>query len=289
MKLTANFGMYREKSNRNPHIASLEFLHKAGFEGMDINLHGAIVPGNYLAGDDWQRGIEEVAETAERLGMDLDQCHLPFYNFCDPAYPMLEEHNRMFGRMIDAAAILGVKWAVVHPGNACDSVQGLKESKWRTIEYIKPFIEQAEKYGIGIAMENLFVPRKLGRVYRYCARGEEVCDLVDSLDGNVGVCWDFGHANLIKDDQAECLRMIGKRLKVLHVHDNDGERDDHQVPFTYSGTVEWERILPVLKEIGYEGSFNFEVINNKMPNGAAEGFGMYMYQLGREMIRMIEG
>ena len=122
MKLTANFGVYRVKSDRNPYAASLEFLHKVGFEGMDINLHGAIVPGNYLGGEDWKKGIEEVAEKAGRLGMALDQCHLPFYNFADPTYSDLEEHNRMFARMIEASGMLGVKWAVVHPGNACDSV-----------------------------------------------------------------------------------------------------------------------------------------------------------------------
>ena len=57
MKLAANYGVYREKSERNPHVASLEFLHKAGFESMDINLHGAIVPGHYLGGDNWRREI----------------------------------------------------------------------------------------------------------------------------------------------------------------------------------------------------------------------------------------
>lgn len=286
MRLTANSGVYRLKSDKNEHIASLEYLHNAGFAGMDINLHGAIVPGRYLAGDEWKEGIEAVAETAQRLGMCLDQSHLPFYNFADPACPDLEEKNRMFARMIEASGILGVKWAVFHPGNAVDSVLGVKESKRRTIEFLKPYMELAEKNQVGIAIENLFVPRKLKKAYRYCSWAEEVCDLVDSIPGNVGVCWDFGHANLLGDDQAESLKLVGKRLKVIHVHDNDGKRDDHQVPFTYCCNVDWEGILPVLKRIGYEGNFNFEIINPKMLAGAAEGFGIYLRQLGMEMIRM---
>lgn len=289
MKLTASYGAYSVKTGPNPFVDALEFLSRSGFDGMDINLHGTIVPGHYLNKDDWQTCIREVAEAASRMQMDIDQCHLPFFNFADPAYPNLEEHSRMFGRAIEAAGMLGAKWAVVHPGNACDSVYAWRESKRRTIEYMKPYMELAERHQVGIAMENLFVPRKLGKAYRYCSRAEEVCDLVDSMDGNVGICWDFGHANLLKGNQGDALRMIGKRLKVLHVADNDGENDDHQVPFTYSGKVDWVGILPVLKEIGYEGNFNFEIINTKMPEGALEGFGRYLYQIGCEMMKMVEG
>lgn len=288
MRLTANSGVYRIRSDKNEHIASLEYLHHAGFAGMDINLHGAIIPGSYLAGDGWKGETEAVAEAARRLEMRLDQSHLPFYNFADPGCPDLEEKNRMFARAIEASGILGIKWAVFHPGNAVNTALGAKESKHRTMEFLKPYLELAEKHQVGIAIENLFVPRKQKKAYRYCSWAEEVCDLVDSIPGNVGVCWDFGHANLLGDDQTESLKLVGNRLKVIHVHDNDGKKDDHQVPFTYCCNVDWGRILPVLKEIGYEGNFNFEIINPKMPAGAAEGFGIYLRQLGTEMIRMME-
>lgn len=288
MKLTANSAIYREKGERNPHVASLEYFHRSGFDGMDVNLGGALLPGHYLSREDWERGIREVAETAGKLQMEISQSHLPFYNFADPGCPELEEKNRMFARMIRASGMLGVKWAVFHPGNAIDSVAGVKESKRRSVEFLKPYLELAEKYKVGIAVENLFVPHKLDKAYRYCFRVEEVCDLVDSLEGNVGVCWDFGHANLIGDDQGDCLRMVGNRLKAVHVHDNNGLHDDHQIPFTHYCTVEWEKVLTVLKEIGYRGNFNFEVMNSRMPKEAAEGFGIYLEQLGRAMMKMIK-
>lgn len=42
----------------------------------------------------------------------------------------------------------------------------------------------------------------------------------------------FGHANKMALNKEECLRMIGKRLKCLHVNGNNGRLDDHILPFS---------------------------------------------------------
>ena len=76
----------------------------------------------------------------------------------------------------------------------------------------------------------------------------------------MGICWDFGHANLMGIDQREALRVMGKRLKATHVADNSGKLDDHILPF--QGNVNWRSILPVLSEIGYEGDLTFEIHNS---------------------------
>ena len=51
---------------------------------------------------------------------------------------------------------------------------------------------------------------------------------------------------------------------MLHIHDNDGWRDLHQIPFAFTKTREnksatdWEGFIIGLKKIGYEGVLNFE-------------------------------
>ena len=40
--------------------------------------------------------------------------------------------------------------------------------------------------------------------------------------------------------------------------DNDGSADQHLMPYG-RGTVPWVEVVEALKEIGYEGLFNFEV------------------------------
>jgi sugar phosphate isomerase/epimerase len=92
----------------------------------------------------------------------------------------------------------------------------------------------------------------------YCSAADELCELVDALkDPRVGICWDFGHGNLNKLDQEKSLRAIGKRLKALHVDDNHGWADEHLLPF--QGNVPWTALMPVLREIGYEGDMTMEV------------------------------
>lgn len=289
MKLSANTVFYTSCSGKKSRPAeAVHFLSSVGFEALEINFCGTIREDSYLRQENWKQTVEEIGRAAEECRMEISQSHLPFYNFATPGCEDLEFRAEMFSRSIEASAMLGVKWAVFHAGNAPDAVLSVKESKRRTLEYIQPHMEQASALGVGIAIENLFIPEYLHSTHRYCSNVEEVCDLVDTLGKEAGVCWDFGHANLIGDDQRECLRAVGKRLKILHVHDNDSVHDDHAAPYMGQSTVKWDEILPVLGEIGYTGNFNFEVSASKVPPTLHKAFAEYLVQTGRYMMAQIK-
>ena len=42
----------------------------------------------------------------------------------------------------------------------------------------------------------------------------------------------------------------------------DGIKDRHTAPFTYPGVMDWEDIASAMREIGYEGTVNFEIGGN---------------------------
>ena len=71
----------------------------------------------------------------------------------------------------------------------------------------------------------------------------------------VGWCFDSGHANLAGN--AARLYAFGDRLIALHLHDNLGEKDDHQPPFF--GTVDWKATLGFIRGSGYTKPINFEI------------------------------
>ena len=60
------------------------------------------------------------------------------------------------------------------------------------------------------------------------------------------------------------LCALGHRLKVLHIHDNDGAGDLHQIPFTFTKTREntaatdWNGFLNGLRRIHFDQVLNFE-------------------------------
>ena len=71
------------------------------------------------------------------------------------------------------------------------------------------------------------------------------------------MCFDTGHANLVMNGSLyDNIKAIGKELKVLHVHDNDGNGDYHKFPF--DGNFDWQEFTKALKEINYEGVFSLE-------------------------------
>ena len=52
------------------------------------------------------------------------------------------------------------------------------------------------------------------------------------------------------------IRTLGKRIKALHIHDNDAVSDQHLMPF--AGCFRWKEFIDALKEIGYDGDLSFE-------------------------------
>jgi sugar phosphate isomerase/epimerase len=83
----------------------------------------------------------------------------------------------------------------------------------------------------------------------------------EELEGmDVGICLDYGHANLM-GDVGEAIETLSGHLWTTHVHDNDGKRDEHLVP--YAGRIDWDAAMMTTQKIGYDGVLMFEV-----PGGA---------------------
>ena len=80
----------------------------------------------------------------------------------------------------------------------------------------------------------------------------------------LGFCFDTGHANLVGIDFESFITALGHRLKVLHIHDNDGRSDLHQIPFTFTRTREnkpstdWEGFVRGLRNIRFDKVLSFE-------------------------------
>ena len=74
----------------------------------------------------------------------------------------------------------------------------------------------------------------------------------------VGMCLDLGHSN-ISNNPVNDLEGCSERLFAIHVSDNNSREDSHGVPFT--GTIDWAQVSAVLKKIGFDGYFMYEIRN----------------------------
>jgi sugar phosphate isomerase/epimerase len=174
--------------------------------------------------------------------------------------------RRMFEqshRSLEAAGRLGIPWVVFHPetcGGGWDAAH-LRRLRQRNLDWLGPLVETAGRFGTGIALENLLERgQDTDSRRRYCAAPAELVDLVDAFDSpRVGACWDTGHARIMRLNQGAALRALGGRLKATHVQDNDGEGDQHLLP--YLGKVDWPAVMAGLRTIEYAGDFTYEIHN----------------------------
>lgn len=276
-----------------PTLESIKRLKEVGFDAVDLNISDAGKSFFRLADSDWRSWIDQVVNLSKEINLPITQSHAPFYNAIEPESPKAAVWEPLIKRAIEASGIAGIPWIVMHPGTYPDDSYEFKESKRRNYDYFMPYLELADKYGCGIAIENM--ADNLVRTYLrpssvYCSRHVELVDLVDSFHAsNVGICWDFGHAHLMGLDQREALRYMGKRLKATHVADNSGYNDDHIMPF--QGTIDWRRILPVLSEIGFEGDLTYEIHNStsRLPDNILDDMAFLAEKVGRYLLKLATG
>ena len=57
-------------------------------------------------------------------------------------------------------------------------------------------------------------------------------------------------------DQVAFIRKAGKHIKALHLADNEGQRDQHLMP--YLGTLNHDEVINALIDIDYKGYFTLE-------------------------------
>ena len=267
MKCGSRHNIFRVASddNRKGTVAeAIKLLHDAGFATIDLGLGNIGDEDFVLAGDDWERKVDELGNEAAKYGMDFCQLHLPFQQKgseeTDPRFKVpgfKELFEQTMERSLILGGKLGIPWAVEH----CMSPVGIRSDAEAAArfnhEYFDKYVDLAVKNGIGIAFENMVQCSLDGAKVRYTGDYRDLIDFVDSYnDPMVQICWDFGHANICGFDQKVALRKVGKRLKCVHIDDNLGTADHHLLPF--AGNINWYEIMPVLAEIGYEGECNLE-------------------------------
>ncbi|MDZ4169483.1 MAG: sugar phosphate isomerase/epimerase family protein [Coriobacteriia bacterium] len=71
----------------------------------------------------------------------------------------------------------------------------------------------------------------------------------------LGLCYDSGHGN-IGGMGLQHLESVKERLISLHLHDNDGDADQHGPLF--SGTVDWGELVRIVAESPYDQFLTFE-------------------------------
>ena len=250
----------------------MEIIAKAGFDCVDLDLgyiSGSSIRGGTIEGEftlPADRFLEEVIrpirDAGAKYGIEFGQAHAPFPSWVPGDGEMNAFLSRAFGMCLEACRYLSCPYLVIHPVfmNYDKRLDPDKEHELNMKLYAS-LIPEAKRTGVKILLENMFTSYKGKRMEAACSDMRDACRYIDDLNAAAGeevfgFCYDSGHAALLGKDQGTAIRALGRRLLALHLHDNDGTRDNHRFP--YFGITDWEAVLSALKDIGYGGSINFE-------------------------------
>ena len=258
-----------------------DIMASAGIEGIDFNNDVA----EYCTTEHDEEFYRELGKYAASRGVAICQAHAPFPS----SYVEEDKSAKRFEEIVQGiknAAYLGAPMIVVHPCVHLDfAVEGNPEILFEyNLNFYKKLIPVARECGIKIAIENI------GRV-SITSTPERLNKLFDTLNDPVfTVCFDVGHCLLQGVDPAEAIRAIGERLVdgCTHVHDNNGDRDTHTLP--YYGKVEWESVMKALADIDYQGDLNYEAsaFIKDIPVALYEDGLTYMAKVGKYLIERFE-
>jgi sugar phosphate isomerase/epimerase len=208
--------------------------------------------------------VTSLRRALDKAGLKVEQIHGPWQY--PPKDSTDDERAERFEKMTKAMVIaryLGAKYMAVHPlmpygANSPENPEGVYEINR---QFFAALANVGKNLGVTVCLENM--PFNKHPIHST----EQICALVRDIDHpNLKVCFDTGHANCIGEGISESVKLIGKELlKIIHVHDNYGDKDSHNAP--YDGTVDWSEFIEALYEIGYDGVMNLEV---KIPSDLTE-------------------
>ncbi len=208
---------------------------------------------------------------AEAAGIAVNQMHMPYPIYVPKADEGINDYlwNQVAPKSMAVCHYLGCKYIVVH-GFKLAYFLGSEELEWQeTARFIDSIAPMAKEMGITICIENLYDNIGGHLVEGPCCNVKKAVERIDSFNDKygaevLGFCFDTGHANIVGIDFESFITALGYRLKVLHIHDNDGVADLHQIPFTFTKTLEnqpsthWDGFIRGLRSIKFDKVLSFE-------------------------------
>ena len=266
--------------DKNPQDG-FRMLKEAGFDNCDFSLNGYLKNTDIYRGNMnrfFDRSITDLEDffsahkkAANAEGVSIYQMHMPYPIFVPKASEEVNEYlwKQVAVKSMQICHFLECRYIVIH-GFKLARYLGTEELEWQqTAKFLESILPMAKEYGITVCMENLYESIADHIIEGPGCDAWKAVQRIDDFNERygaevLGFCFDAGHANLVGIDFEKFLTTLGHRLKVLHLHDNDGRADLHQIPYTFTRTREntsstdWEGLLRGLTAIKFDGVLSFE-------------------------------
>lgn len=194
--------------------------------------------------------VRQIASWLKQYSLKLLDLHASMGQEKNWASPV--EYERLSGvelvrNRIEMTARLGSKAVIMHI------------PKDPVLDQVRKSLDALEadsvKHGVRIAIEN-----GIFRDIRIL--------LSEYRPGFLGLCYDSGHGN-VSGNGLEELEGLKERLISVHLHDNKGPTDEHNLLF--SGTIDLPRLAGIIRASSYTGCVSMEVNMKRAADISDEG------------------
>ena len=277
-----------------------------GFDAVDVNINdmlenrlilGDRIPEVFLRGGrELMELFRPFAEASEETGIENGQAHAPIPSLIHPMDAAVNGRIlEVLRNVIRACDRMNCRILVIHPFFTDYEHRVSDKDEWDiNMERYSALIPAAREYGVTICLENVGM-RHRGKFYHaFTSDIGTACRCVDALntlagDEVFGFCLDTGHMLIGGLDPYQTVTRLGRRIRALHIHDNDGDQDLHLAPYT--GILDWDRLLAGLKESGCDRTLSFETYNvwNRVDPEVCGDMMRYIAACGRMFARRISG
>lgn len=232
----------------------IEFASDKGFDFVQLSYEAPLK----WVGEISKGRRKRIQTLANRLGLQV--CVHSVANAVNVAWTnsrIRQESLSQIKEAIEFTYDVGAELLTIHPG--WKDLFGYRypdEAYTLAIEGHRELAEAASDYGIRIGIENM-PPFWLS----FGVDPEEIKAMIQAVNrDNLGLTLDVGHANILGVNAIdEFITTLNEKILLIHIHDNDGKRDQHKV--IGEGTIDFHKVISSLIQGGINAPLCIESSN----------------------------
>jgi len=229
----------------------MRFASEQGFDFVQLSYEAPLK----WVGDIGKDRRKRIRTLAERLGLQV--CVHAVACGVNVAWTNIGIRQESLRQLQESVAFthdVGAELLTVHPG--WKDMYGYRFPEEAYALATEGHIELADlaaKRGIRIGIENM-PPAWTS----FCVEPKEAMAMVEAVGReNLGLTLDVGHANILGAEAiGEFINTLSDKIFLVHIHDNDGKRDQHQA--LGKGAVDFQRVIGLLVQAGLKAPLCIE-------------------------------
>lgn len=138
-------------------------------------------------------------------------------------------------RALEIAETIPFKYLIQHIGVFGEEYDDRKvEAAFSALEEISLYARQR---GVDVLLEN--IPNAF-------SSAERLIYFLGTTHLKLNLCFDVGHAQMM-EGIGTAYSIMKSRIRSTHIHDNDGVKDLHLLPFAEGGAIDWKSTMELLR------------------------------------------